>query len=167
MNDITMELSLIQIKAIMKLSIYQNLMLKYQLGLSKEYYNKKLTEQEKMDYIDNYANYCEYMYGKKPNEKKGNKIKATLSKIEEGLKYEEIQIMRNAAESKMSHKNELEEIDKQLKEVKKDKLFKKLSFKKKNKEEEEEKKKEKQKQIEDLEQKKNRFGTKSIHLSQK
>ena len=154
MNDISMEISLIQIKTIMKLSIYQNLMLKYQLGLSKEYYNKKLTEQEKMEYIDNYAIYCEYMYGKKPNEKKGNKIKATLSKIEEGLKYEEIQIMRNAAESKMSHKNELEEIDKQLKEVKKDnKLFKKISFKKKNKEEEEEKEKEKQKQIEDLQQK--------------
>ena len=155
MQEIKFEISLVQIKTILKLSIYQNLMLKYQSGLSKEYYVKKLTEEEKMEYINNYINYCNYTYGKKPNEKKGNKIKNNyLSKIEEGLKYEEIQIMRNAAESKMGHINEMEDIDKQLKEMKSQKLFRKISFKKKKKEEQEEKEKEKQKQIEELEQKK-------------
>ena len=37
--------------------------------------------------------------------------------------------MRNAAESKMSHTNEMEDIDKQLKEMKKEgNLFKRISF---------------------------------------
>ena len=31
------------------------------------------------------------MYGKKPNEKKASKIKAIISKVEEKLKYEDIQ----------------------------------------------------------------------------
>ena len=157
MDEVKMELSLVQIKALLKLSLYQNLMLKYQLGLSKEYYNKKLSEEEKMEYIDKYIIYYDYMYGKKPNEKKGNKMKTVLSKIEEGLLYEEIQIMRNAAESKMSHRNEAVEIEQKLKEIKNDKkFFKKLSFikKNKNKEEEENKEKDKQKQIQELEQQK-------------
>ena len=113
MKELKLELSLVQIKTIIKLSIYQNLMLKYQTGLGMEYYSKKLTEKEKMEYIENYITYFNYMYGKKPNEKKGKKVKEILSKVEEGLKYEEIQIMRNAAESKMSHTNEMEDIDKQ------------------------------------------------------
>ena len=156
MNKIKIEISLVQIKTIMKLSIYQNLMLKYQSGLSREYYVKKLTEKEKMEYIENYINYYNFMYGKKKNEKKGNKIKAILSKVEEGLKYEEIQIMRNAAESKMSRLNEMENIDKKLKELKNEgKIFKRFSFKKKkNEEEEKEKEIEKKKQIEELEKKK-------------
>ena len=111
-NKINLELNLIQLKAIVKLSIYQNLMLKYQSGLAKEFYTKKLTEEEKMDYIDNYMNYYKFMYGKKQNEKKGNKIKTKLTKVEEELLYEEIQIMRNAAEAKMHRLEEIEEIDK-------------------------------------------------------
>ena len=87
MDNINIEINLVQIKAIMKLSIYQNLMLKYQSGLSREYYVKKLNEREKMEYIENYIKYCTYMFGKMPNEKKGNKIKAILAKAEEGLKF--------------------------------------------------------------------------------
>ena len=154
-NGINLELNLIQIKAFVKLSIYQNLMLKYQSGLKKIFYVKKLTEGEKMEYIDNYMNYYRYMYGKKQNEKKGNKIKSKLRKVEKGLLYEEIQIMRNAAEAKMRQLDEIEEVDKKLKEVKNEgKLFKRINFKKKNKEEEEEKEKEKKKQIDELELKK-------------
>ena len=153
-NGINLELNLVQMKAIIKLSIYQNLMLKYQSGLAKEFYVKKLTDEEKMEYIDNYMNYYRFMYGKKQNEKKGNKIKTTLSKVEEGLLYEEIQIMRNAAEAKMHQLEEIDDVGKKLKELKNEgKLFKRISFKKKSKEEEE-KEKEKKKQIEDLEQKK-------------
>ena len=154
-NGINLELNLIQIKAFVKLSIYQNLMLKYQSGLKKIFYVKKLTEGEKMEYIDNYMNYYRYMYGKKQNEKKGNKIKSKLRKVEKGLLYEEIQIMRNAAEAKMRQLDEIEEVDKKLKEMKNEgKLFKRINFKKKNKEEEEEKEKEKKKQIDELELKK-------------
>jgi hypothetical protein len=169
MNKIKIEISLVQIKTIMKLSIYQNLMLKYQSGLSREYYVKKLTEKEKMEYIENYINYYNFMYGKKKNEKKGNKIKTILSKVEEGLKYEEIQIMRNAAESKMKHSSAFEEIDNQLKEIKNDKnIFKKLNFlNKRNKEEEENKQKEKLKQIEELEQKKLKLENKVSNLIKK
>ena len=160
-EQIKIGINLIQLKAIIKLTIYQNLMLKYQSGLSKEYYTKVLTEKEKMEYIDNYISYHKFMYGKKPNEKKGKSIKAILSKVEEKLKYEEIQIMRNAAESKMTHMNELEEIEKKLKELKSEgKFFKRISFKKRNKEEEEEKEKEKKKQTEELEQKKTQLEKK-------
>ena len=137
-KEIKMGISLVQIKTLLKLSIYQNLMLKYQSGLSNEFYVKKLTEQEKMEYIDNYINYFRNMYGKKPNEKKANKIKTLLTKVEDGLKYEDIQIMRNASESKMKYIDELEEIEKNLKEKKgENKIFKKFSFKKKTIEEEE------------------------------
>ena len=118
MNEIKIGINLVQIKALMKLSIYQMLMLKYQTGLSQEYYTKKLTDKEKMEYIDNYINYLNLMYGKKPNEKKASKIKSILSKVEEKLKYEDIQIMRYAADSKMKHTTEMEEIDKELNEIK-------------------------------------------------
>ena len=168
MDEIKMELSLVQIKAIIKLSIYQILMLKYQTGLSKEYYNRKLTEEEKMEYIDNYIIYHNHMYGKKPNEKKAKQMKNILNKVEERLKYEEIQIMRNAAESKMKHSNQLDEIDKQINEIKKNddnnNLFKRLSFKKKKKEVDEEKQKEKMKQIEELQEKKSKLEKKVTNL---
>ena len=166
MDKINVEVNLVQIKAIMKLSIYQNLMLKYQSGLSTEYYVKKLNEQEKMEYIENYIQYCAYMFGKKPSEKKANKIKAILAKVEEGLKYKDIQIMRNAAESKMGQMDEMEDIDKQLKEMKKEeeKYSKKITFNKKKKEENAEKQKEKKKQIEELEQKKKEFEQKVSDL---
>ena len=164
-NKLKIEINLIQIKTIMKLSIYQNLMLKYQSGLSREYYTKKLSEKEKMEYIENYINYYNFMYGEKKNEKKGNKIKVILNKVEEGLKYEEIQIMRNAAESKMNHINEMEEINRKLKELRNEgTLFRRFSFKRKNEEEEKEKENEKKKQIEELEKKKKELEQKVSDL---
>ena len=157
-KEIKLGLNLVQTKAIFKLSIYQELMLKYHSGLSKEYYTKKLTEEEKMEYIDNYINYCNLMYSKKPNEKKANKIKVVLNKFEDKLKYEEIQMMRNLADFKSKHSNTLELIDNQLKEMKSDKkLFKKKGFLNKKNKEEDEKIKEKLKEIEELEQKKLKF----------
>jgi hypothetical protein len=61
-EQIKIGINLIQLKAIIKLTIYQNLMLKYQSGLSKEYYTKVLTEKEKMEYIDNYISYHKFKY---------------------------------------------------------------------------------------------------------
>ena len=159
-SEIKMRLTLSQIKALYKLSIYQTLMSKYQIGLSKEYYYKKLTEKEKMDYIDKYMNYFYYMYSKNSNEKKAKQIKKYLNTVEDRLSYEEIQIMRNASESKMQYIKKLNDIDRAIIELNKkqdDTIFKRISFKKKNKEEEEEKEKEKQKLIEDLYKRKDKL----------
>ena len=163
LNEIKLMLNLVQIKTISKLSIYQMLIQKYISGLSNEYYTKTLTEDEKMEYIDNYIEYLGSMYGKKPNEKKANKIKEVLSKFENKLKYEEIQVMRNAAESKMKHSEKFVEIDKQIKEMKSDKLFKKKSLKK-NQEDE---LKEKIKQIEVLEKQKLKLENRITNLIKK
>ena len=57
LNDIIMSMSLVQIKAAMKLLAYQDLNSKYQLGLSKEYYIKVINEEEKLNYIENYIEY--------------------------------------------------------------------------------------------------------------
>ena len=163
LNDIKLTLNLVQIKAISKLSIYQMLIQKYTSGLSNEYYTKTLTEDEKMEYIDNYIEYLGLMYGKKPNEKKAKAVKEVLNKFENKLKYEEIQVMRNAAESKMKHSEKFVEIDKQLKEMKSDKLFKKKSLKK-NQEDE---LKEKIKQIQVLEKQKLKLENRITSLIKK
>lgn len=136
---------------------------KYTSGLSNEYYTKTLTEDEKMEYIDNYIEYLGLMYGKKPNEKKAKAVKEVLNKFENKLKYEEIQVMRNAAESKMKHSEKFVEIDKQLKEMKSDKLFKKKTLKK-NQEDE---LKEKIKQIQVLEKQKLKLENRITSLIKK
>ena len=163
LNEIKLTLNLVQIKAISKLSIYQMLIQKYITGLSNEYYTKTLTEDEKMEYIDNYIEYLGLMYGKKPNEKKAKTVKEVLNKFENKLKYEEIQVMRNAAESKMKHSEKFVEIDKQLKEMKSDRLFKKKTLKK-NQEDE---LKEKIKQIQVLEKQKLKLENRITSLIKK
>ena len=163
LNEIKLTLNLVQIKAISKLSIYQMLIQKYISGLSNEFYTKELTEDEKMEYIDNYIEYLGLMYGKKPNEKKAKTIKDVLNKFENKLKYEEIQVMRNAAESKMKHSEKYVEIDKQLKEMKSDKLFKKKSLKKSQEDE----LKVKIKQIEVLERQKLKLENRITSLIKK
>ena len=114
LNDILMSTSLIQIKAAMKLLAYQDLNAKYQLGLSKEYYVKKVSENDKMNYIDNYIEYFKAKYGPKKNEKQATQIMSGLSQIENGLKYEDIQVMREAAKYKMTHENEVDKIDDEI-----------------------------------------------------
>ena len=118
LNKIVMSMSLVQIKSAMKLLAYQDLNSKYQIGLAKEYYNKVISEDEKLNYIENYISYFNYKYGTKKNEKQADKIKAFLSQIENKLKYDEIQIMREAANYKMSHNKEIDNIDEQIKKLK-------------------------------------------------
>ena len=114
LNKITMSLSLVQIKSLMKLLAYQDLNSKYQIGLAKEYYNKKIEENEKLNYIENYITYFNYKYGVKKNEKQADKIKVSLTQVENQLKYEEIQNMREAAKYKMSHDKQIDEIDAEI-----------------------------------------------------
>ena len=114
LNKITMSLSLVQIKSLMKLLAYQDLNSKYQIGLAKEYYNKKIEENEKLNYIENYITYFNYKYGVKKNEKQADIIKVSLTQVENQLKYEEIQNMREAAKYKMSHDKQIDEIDAEI-----------------------------------------------------
>ena len=165
LKELKIELNLVQMKALFKMLIYQNFITKYQMGLSKEYYNKKISDKEKMEYIDNYIEYFNNMYAKKPNEKKANKIKEILNKVEDKLNYEEIQIMRNAAQTNMKHAGKLAKLEQEINEMKKESsALKKQSLKKKNKELE---LKEKEKQIDELETKKLNIELKIINSIKK
>ena len=117
LNDILMSMSLVQIKAAMKLLAYQDLNSKYQLGLSKEYYVKKINEEEKLNYIENYIEYFRAKYGYNKNEEQVNILKPALTQVENGLKYEDIQIMRDAAKYKMFHDKEIDKIDEKIQEL--------------------------------------------------
>ena len=114
LDNIILSLSLVQIKAAMKLLAYQDLNSKYQLGLSKEYYVKVLKEEEKTIYMDTYMDYFKAKYGKKKDEKQAKTLETNLKQIEKGLKYEDIQIMRDAAKYKMTHDSEIDKIDEKI-----------------------------------------------------
>ena len=117
LNDILMSMSLVQIKAAMKLLAYQDLSSKYQLGLAKEYYTKKIDEDQKLNYIENYIVYFRAKYGYNKDEKQVEIIKPALTQVENGLKYEDIQIMRDAAKYKMFHDKEIDKIDDKIQEL--------------------------------------------------
>ena len=117
LNNILMSMSLVQIKAAMKLLAYQDLSAKYQLGLSKEYYVKVIDESEKMNYIENYVEYFKAKYGSNKNEQQANLLKPALTQVENGLKYEDIQIMRDAAKYKMFHDKEIDKIDEKIQQL--------------------------------------------------
>ena len=114
LDKILMSMSLIQIKAVMKLLAYQDLNSKYQIGLAKEYYTKVLTENEKISYTEDYIEYYKAKYGEKKNENDVKKIEPKIREVEKGLKYDDIQIMREAAEYKLFHNSEIDKIDEQI-----------------------------------------------------
>ena len=118
LNTINMSISLVQIKALMKLLAYQDLNSKYQLGLSKEYYTKKISEDERLNYIENYITYFQYKYGEQKNEQQAEMVKVVLTQVENGLKYSEIQKMRDDAQYRMKHDKEIDDIDKKINELK-------------------------------------------------
>ena len=114
LNKILLSMSLVQIKAAMKLLAYQDLNAKYQLGLSKEYYIKELKENDQITYIDNYIEYFKAKYGQKKNEKQVKILEPVLKQVESGLKYEDIQKMRDAANYKMFHDSKIDKINEQI-----------------------------------------------------
>ena len=114
LDKILMSMSLVQIKAVMKLLAYQDLNSKYQIGLAKEYYTKVLTENEKLSYTEDYIEYYKAKYGEKKNENDVKKIEPKIREVEKGLKYDDIQIMREAAEYKLFHNSEIDKIDEQI-----------------------------------------------------
>ena len=114
LNKILLSMSLVQIKAAMKLLAYQDLNAKYQLGLRKEYYIKELKENEQITYIDNYIEYFKAKYGQNKNEKQAKILEPILRQIESGLKYEDIQKMREAANYKLFHDTEIDKINEKI-----------------------------------------------------
>ena len=118
LNSIRMSISLVQIKALMKLLAYQDLNSKYQLGLSKEFYTKKINNDERLNYIENYISYFQYKYGQEKNDRQAELIKVALTQVENGLKYSEIQKMRDDAHYRMKHDKEIDDIDKKISELK-------------------------------------------------
>ena len=149
LNSIRMSISLVQIKALMKLLAYQDLNSKYQLGLSKEFYTKKINNDERLNYIENYISYFQYKYGQEKNDRQAELIKVALTQVENGLKYSEIQKMRDDAHYRMKHDKEIDEIDKKISELKGGSGF--FSFFSSGPNEEQ------LKEIEKLEQKKNKL----------
>ena len=75
LDKILMSISLVQIKAVMKLLAYQDLNSKYQIGLAKEYYNKVLTENEKISYTDDSPNISKQNMVQRKMKKKRNNMK--------------------------------------------------------------------------------------------
>ena len=118
LNKIYMSISLVQIKALMKLLAYQDLNSKYQLGLSKEFYTKKISKDQKLNYIENYISYFNYKYGIEKNEQQAEVLKVSLTEVENGLTYSEIQKMRDDAKYLMKHDKEIDDLDKKIKELK-------------------------------------------------
>ena len=130
LDDTFTSISLVQTKALLKLLAYQNLTLKYQLGVLKENYNLEMDENQKLEYIEKYIKYFIYMYSPTDfNENKSKKLKKELVKVEQKLCYEDIQILREAAEYKMTYNQKLADIEKKIKDIKKfteNKLLKKF-----------------------------------------
>ena len=104
---IIIDFSLKQIETILKVLSYMNLSSLYHEGLSKDYYKKVLTDEEKKIYIKEYINYFHQKY----ELKKDINFPEQLKKIEDGISLYVIQLMRAASYKKsgfFGQKNDLE-----------------------------------------------------------
>ena len=95
--------SLKQIKTIFKVKAYNNLYYLYQNGISKAYY-KKISLEQKKDYIKKYQEYYEDKYFNKRNE--NIEFPQELIEIEKNLSLEELREMRNIAYNTLSNSME-------------------------------------------------------------
>ena len=120
LGEIKMALSLIQISVLMNLLSYINLNAMYQIGLANNFYKKKLTKNQQNAYVENYITYYELKYKKeKLNIKEAERMKIEdLQNIEDGLRYDTIQAMRDAALMKINHSNQKENIEKKITQLK-------------------------------------------------
>ena len=108
--QILLGISLKQIKTLLKLKAYNDLSTLYQSGISKEFYNKELTQNEKSEYIDNYLGY----FQKKYIDKKNVEFPTSLVNMEEHLNYDQISEMRNVALQKLSFVLKINEITRKI-----------------------------------------------------
>ena len=111
-RNIKLCISSTQISTLFKFLAFINLNSYYRLGIAKEYYTKTISEAEKNHYMEKYVEYYKQKYIDKA---KNASFPETLSKIEEGLTYEQIQSMRTASLMKLNYINEIAQIDAEIK----------------------------------------------------
>ena len=111
-RNIELYITLTQISTLFKFLAFINLNSYYRLGIAKEYYTKTISETEKNHYMEKYVEYYKQKYIDKD---KNASFPENLSKVEEGLTYEQIQSMRTASLMKLNYINEIAQIDAEIK----------------------------------------------------
>ena len=112
---IIIDFSLKQIETILKVLSYMNLISLYHEGLSKDYYKKILSDEEKKIYIKEYNNYFHQKY----ELKKDINFPEQLKKIEDGISLYEIQLMRAASYKKSGFFGQKTDLETKIKEEEK------------------------------------------------
>ena len=112
---IIIDFSLKQIETILKVLSYMNLSSLYHEGLSKDYYKKTLTDEEKKLYIREYNNYFHQKY----ELKKDINFPEQLKIIEDGISLYEIQLMRAASYKKSGFFGKKTDLETKIKEEEK------------------------------------------------
>ena len=118
LQEVTTCISIQQIFVLFKLLAYINLNSLYRDGISKDFYTKELSEEEKQDYVYNYIAYYNNKY-ELNNAKEADKLKELIAPIEEGLKYDIIQGMREAAYLKIDFLKDVKKIEDEIAKEKK------------------------------------------------
>ena len=78
-----------QLNNIFKLISYFQINTFYRAGIEEKYYSKEIAKEDKIIYLQTYSKYFIAKYEKK-NEEEASKYIPLLSKIENGLDYEQI-----------------------------------------------------------------------------
>ena len=108
--QILLGISIKQIHAGLKLKAYLDLNTLYRSGISKELYNKELTQNEKSQYIDGYLSY----FHKKYIEKQNVEYPTSLQTTEEHLNYSAIAELRSSALQKLTYTTKINELTKKI-----------------------------------------------------
>ena len=121
LNPLTTSIGIEQIYTLLKLLAYINLNSLYRTGLAKEYYVKNLSDEEKIDYIKKYIEYYNYQYQKETqNLVEAENIKKQLNEVEEGLTYDQIQILRDGAMIQIEYNRNLANLNSEINNLKKE-----------------------------------------------
>ena len=99
--QILLSLSLKQIRTALKVVAYMNLSTLYQRGIAREYYNKELTEHEKMQYMELYLDY----FNKKYILQQNFEFPSSLVALEDHLEQDKISELRSKAILKLHYIN--------------------------------------------------------------
>ena len=110
--EVVIDISLKQVETILKLLSYMNLSSLFHERLSKEFYKKQLTEDEKKFYIKEYVEY----FHKKYELQEKIEFPENLKKLEEGISLYQIQLMRAASLKKSEYFKEKTLLEKKLSE---------------------------------------------------
>ena len=109
-NQILLSISLKQIRTLLKVQAYVNLNTFYQKGISKKYYIKELSQNEKRAYIDGYLSYFKNKY----IDKKNMEYPISLEQMEDHLNYDQISEMRNKALQKLQFITKIDQIQQKI-----------------------------------------------------